>query len=280
MTNDGAFRVMTVRATDTVQGALEAANVPEALWTHTGELLTAAIVYRETMAPSLRVQCFAKGANNSGTLIADSHPDGWGRVLTQLPKGPDAFSLSEGPGEGAILQMSRSLPGGELHQGMVRLPGGSISEGVMQYMQLSEQTVTMARFCVVREGTKVKTAGGYLVQLLPEAPDREGPVMLMAQRLEDDFANIEERLLKSDADPGELMKELLWGMEYTDLGDSPIRAGCDCSRARVMGSLATLGRDDIRSLIADGEPLDMNCDWCNTSYRVELAELQGLAQPS
>ncbi|MEM6956790.1 MAG: Hsp33 family molecular chaperone HslO [Myxococcota bacterium] len=276
MTDDGALRVMTVRTTDTVAGVLAAQQAPKSLDQPLAELVTAAILYRETMAPTQRVQCFVKGRGGTGTLIADSHPEGWARVLAQLPKGPDAFDM----GAGSLLQMNRSLPNGDLHQGVVSIPGGDLSEGVMQYMQLSEQIVTMVRMAAVFEDGEVKAAGGYLVQLLPEAPDRVGPVRLMAQRLEDDFSDIESRLVRTDADPAELMAELLYGMEHTPLGDSGVRAGCDCSRARVMGSLATLGKDDLESLIRDGTPLDMNCDWCNTTYRVALAELRGLLHPS
>ena len=277
MTDDGALRVMTLRSTDTVREALAAQEAPPKVREPLSQLLSAAILYRETMAPTLRVQCFLKGRDESGTLIADSSPEGWSRVLAQLPKGEDAYDL----GAGALLQMTRALPGGKLHQGIVELPAADINEGVMAYMQLSEQIVTMVRVATVFDDAgEVVAAGGYLVQLLPEAPDREGPVRLMAQRLEDDFSDLGPRMLKTDADPQDLMNELLWGMKHTPLGDSELRAGCECSRTRVMASLSTLGREDIRSLIADGIPLDMNCDWCNTEYRVELAVLQGLAQPS
>ena len=129
-------------------------------------------------------------------------------------------------------------------------------------------------------GDEVIAAGGYLVQILPEAPDQEGALLVMAQRLEDDFASIDERLAKTDADAHELMEEILYAMPHTQLGDSGVRFDCDCSRARVMGSLASLGRDDIRSLVDDGEPLEMSCDWCDTQYVIELPELQGLLSPS
>lgn len=274
MTDDGALRVMTVRATDTVRGALAAQGLNEAtdIARVLGELITASVLYRETMAPTLRVQAFIKGANESGTLIADSHPAGWARGLVQRREGAPPLDL----GAGALLQMTRTLPNHELHQGVVDMQGGGVSESMMAYMQTSEQIVTMARVAVVFEGGAVKAAGGYLVQLLPEAPDREGPVRVMAQRLEDDFADIGPRMVATDADPQDLMDELLYGMPKTALGDSPVRYGCECSRARVMGSLSTLGRDEIRELMDQGEPLELSCDWCNTTYRVELPELQGL----
>ncbi len=102
----------------------------------------------------------------------------------------------------------------------------------------------------------------------------------MAQRLESDFASIDERLAKTDADAHDLLEELLYAMPHTELGDTAIRYGCDCSRTRVLGSLATLGRDDIRELAEEGKPLEMSCDWCQTDYVIEVAELQGLLSPS
>ena len=276
MTDDGAFRVMTARTTETVRGILRAQGVKGKLGRTLGELATAAVLYRETMAPTLRVQVALKAAGESGTLVADSHPDGWARAIVQ--RGEDAPPFELGPG--TLLQMMRSLPNGDLHQGVVEVPDRNISEAVMGYMRRSEQIETMARVATVFEGDEVVAAGGYLVQILPEAPDQEGALMVMAQRLEDDFSSIDERLAKTDADANELMKELLYGMPYTELGDSPLRYGCDCSRTRVMGSLATLGRDDLRHLVDEGEPLEMNCDWCQTAYHIELHELKGLLSPS
>ena len=138
----------------------------------------------------------------------------------------------------------------------------------------------MVRMAVVFEGDEVVAAGGYLVQILPEAPDQEGALAVMAQRLESDFASIDERLAKTDADAHELLEELLFAMPHTALGDSEIRYGCDCSRTRVLGSLASLGRSDLRELVDEGEPLEMSCDWCQTDYVIEVAELRGLLDPS
>lgn len=281
MTNDGAFRVMTVRSTDLARAWCEQVSPPEAMMVPVCNLLAASIVYRETMAPTLRVQCFLRSAGDGGTIIADSHPEGWARAMMQLPKGAEAFSLSSQEGQTpALLQMNRALPNGELNRGVVEVPDSNISEAVIRYMQLSEQIVTMARFDTVVEGGRVVASGGYLVQLLPEAPDREGAVHVMAQRLEDDFSDLRTRLMKTDADPNELMNEILYGMEFTELGDSGVRLDCDCSKERVLGSLATLGREEIRTLIAEENALEMTCDWCDSTYTIDIETLRGLAEPS
>ena len=277
MTDDGAFRTIAARTTDTVRGVLNAQQVDGDLATRLGEMVTGAILFRETMAPKLRVQGVLRGSNHSGQIIADSHPEGWARGLIQRNEEAPPFQL----GRGSMLQMMRSLPTGDLHQGVIEVPtGGGINEALMGYMQQSEQIVSMVRVCVQFSGPRLVAAGGYLVQVLPEAPDREGQLMLMAQRLEDDFSDIGGRLTETDASPNHLIEEIFFGMPFTYLGDSELRAGCDCSRVRVMASLATLGRDELRTLIDDGSALDMSCDWCGTPYRVELAQLRGLLSAS
>ncbi|MCB9631003.1 MAG: Hsp33 family molecular chaperone HslO [Sandaracinus sp.] len=276
MTDDGAFRMMAVRTTDTVRELLRAQNVKGDAARVLGELVTGCVLFRETMAPTLRVQAILKGAHGSGTLIGDSHPDGWVRGLTQHKAEAPDFHLDRG----AVLQMMRSLPNGELHQGIVECDQSGFSEAFMGYMQLSEQIETVVRCTVVFEGDEVKAAGGYLVQLLPEAPDREAAVMVLAQRLEDDFDDIRERLVATDASPDHLLDEVFWGMKFTRLGDSPVRWGCDCSHVRVLSSLATLGRADLEELLEGGTPLEIGCDWCGKEYRVDPEDLRHLLDPS
>ena len=190
MTNDGAFRVIAARTTDTVRGVVAAQNLSGALAHDMADLLSTAVLYRETMAPSLRVQCIVRFEEEAGQLVADSHPDGWTRGLLQAGTGdapPDIRKTR------ATLQMMRTLPNSDLHRGVVEVPeSGNLSEGFMRYMQLSEQIVSMISLGSVVEGEN-PTAGGFVVQLLPEAADAEAAMETMTRRLED-FVEIRERL--------------------------------------------------------------------------------------
>src|SRR5687767_14004885 len=100
ITDDGAFRVITALTTRTVRGAAQAQKVAGATARHFGDLLTGAVLYRETMAPNYRVQGILKGAGGSGSLVADSHPFGKTRGLVQVP---DKRELSLA--DGAVIQM-------------------------------------------------------------------------------------------------------------------------------------------------------------------------------
>ncbi len=272
MTNDGALRVLVASTTRSCQGAIDAQSVKGKLAEQVGELLTGAALFRETMAPNLRVQCLVRGSKGSGQIIADSHPDGW---LRSLLRGPgEALTF----GEGSIVHLMRSLPNGELQQGVVEVPeGGGISEGFMSVMHHSEQIVTVIRLACEMDGEKVVRAGGYLVQLLPEAPDREEAVQLITDRLGGEtFSDIKAHLKALDGDPQKLLEVLLEGMEWTPLANSGLRFGCDCSKSRVLASLATLDRSEVQSMVDDGEALDMSCELCGRRHIVEISELRGL----
>jgi molecular chaperone Hsp33 len=272
ITDDGAFRVLACETTATVRGAIEAqkAETPD-LTRIFADLLTGAILVRESMSPDHRLQAILQGDNPRARMIADTHPDGATRGLIQMP--PDVKEMPIG--EKGILQIARTLNNGALHQGVVAVPSGSnsVSAAFMAYLQDSELTVTMiAVGCHLSNG-EVAAAGGYMVQLLPELA--EGPLMVMTERLKN-FQDIVPLLAQGRAAPAELLAETLYGMPYTTVGDREVHFGCRCSPERLAQSLASLPRADIESLMEGGKPLEIECDYCRKRYDFTLQELRSL----
>ncbi|MGB8330716.1 MAG: Hsp33 family molecular chaperone HslO [Polyangiales bacterium] len=276
MTNDGAFRIVAARTTDTALAVVGAQQLSGALAQGMASLVTTAVLYRETMAPSLRVQCILRFDQEAGQLIADSHPDGWTRGLRQKGTGdasPDIRTVR------ATLEMMRTLPNSELHRGVVEVPrNGNLSDAFMHYMQMSEQIVSMISLGAVVEGDHA-AVGGFLVQLLPEAKEAESAMETMTRRLED-FVEIRQRLQESDGSPSRLIDQIFQEMPFTWLHSSEVRFGCQCSQLRVMTTLSVLDRSDIQELVDEGEPLSIGCDYCGASYTVEISQLRGLLSAS
>ncbi|XXT20008.1 Hsp33 family molecular chaperone HslO [Sorangium sp. So ce429] len=277
ITIDGAFRVITALTTETVRGAIAVQSATGATAQHLGELITGAILVREAMAPNLRVQAIVKGATGNGTLVADSHPDGTSRGLVNLGKGAAEGSTVE-VGAGSLLQIMRTLPSGMLHQGVVEVPAeGGISGGLMTYMQESEQVVSMIAVATLLGDDGVGASGGYLVQLLPEV--ERGPLMVMTERLKD-FERLDDVLAHEGASADVLLEELLHGMPFSRLDDSPLSFSCRCSELRVMTTLASLPRSDIEEMVEDGKVLDIRCDYCGKDYQVSPSQLRSLLTTS
>jgi molecular chaperone Hsp33 len=273
LTDDGSFRAIVASTTATVRGVVAAQGVAGRTARALGDLVTATSLVRETMAPQLRVQGIARGAGGRGTLVADSRPSGTVRGLVQGKAG-----LEFGFGEGSLLRVMRSLPNGSIHQGIIDTSEhAGLSEALMAYMQESEQVVCVAGVGQrTADSGEVVAAGGFLVQLLPEA--ERGVIAVMEQRLRD-LPPIEE-LLAAYPDPRTLLGELFYGMPFAEVGASPIAYACECSLERLILSLTTLPREEIADILARGETLEVQCDYCQREYRIPPAALAGLGEPS
>jgi molecular chaperone Hsp33 len=272
MTDDSTFRVIAVQATDTVRGIWAAQQAQGQTASLLGDLVVAAILVRESMAPDLRVQLILQCADKRGQLIADAHPDGTSRGLVQGAASAGDLVLRDGD----LLHVARTLHNGALQQGTVEIvPDGGVSQALMQYMQLSEQIFTVCAVGCRQVGGEVVAAGGYLVQLLPEVLDPSGPVLVMAERLRD-FEAMGPWLEQGLGDPDALLGEILYSMPYTVVGRGALAFGCRCSAERVALALSTLPKEDLEALLAQDAPIELRCDYCSRTFAFQKSHLQGL----
>lgn len=288
LTDEGSFRVLTARTTEMVREAVARQSTSGGLSLaggetprsdtarHFGDLLTGTVLVRETMAPTLRVQGIVRGAQGGCTLVGDSFPDGGTRGLVSCKKGERELVL----GQDAILQFMRSLPNGSVHRGVVQVPReGGMSGALMAYMQESEQILTvMGMSTLFDDAGQVRSAGGYVVQLLPGANHEVATVM--TERLALDFSDLTRFVDVPLFDPDALLEELLYQLPFARTETRPVRFHCPCSQTSVLASLATLDVGDIQRFIEEGEVLDIGCDYCGKQYQVAPDQLRGLLSQS
>lgn len=274
VTHDGAFRVIAVRSTRTVRGLNKSQGVKGSSAENLADLASGTILVRLTMAPNYRVQGIIQGASGRGTLVADSWPDGGTRGLVRASQGPVSF------GEGARMQVMRTMPNGAMHQGIVEVSREHrVSGAVMNYLLESEQVTTaLGVASVLSEEGEVLLSGGYVVQLLPECT--EPPLAVMYERLRTDFADLGRVLLGLDGDPDALVSEILYGMEYTRTLEFDLDYRCRCSADRVLASLVSVGKQELEDMIQKAEPLHITCDYCQQQYEVDPQMLRGLVSAS
>ncbi len=269
MTDDGGFRVMTARTTDTAQGVIDAQGAKGELARWLSDLATGTTLVRETMAPNYRVQGILHGLARSGALVADSHPDGGVRGLIQRRGESDPMIAP-----GAVLEFQRTLPRGGVQKGMVSVPASAdLSSAFMAYLQESEQVISMIAMATVIEDGRVRAAGGYLVQVLPELS--EPMLAIMTERLHD-LPSVATMLRDERTTPETMMEELLYAMPHTLLADSPVSFKCRCDAVRLMASLATLPRDEVTEMVREGRTLEIQCEYCQREFRIEPEQLRGL----
>lgn len=274
ITDDGAFRVITARTTETVRGAVRAQGAHGTTARTFGDLITGSILFRETMAPELRVQGILRAAGGVGSLVADSHPSGMTRGLVQLK----TTDLEPEVATGAVIQMMRTLPSGKINQGIAEVPqAGGVSQALMAYMQTSEQVLSVVALSTLLNGDRVSAAGGYMVQLLPEV--ERGPLTIMTERLRD-FESIEAQLRDEQFSPEWLLDQILSGMPFTRLEESQVGYQCWCDELRVISALSTLRRPDLEELVSSDEVLEICCEYCKREFQIAPARLRGLLEQS
>lgn len=270
ITLDGAFRVVAIRTTDTARAVVAAQQASGGRAVLLAEMLTGAVLVRQTMSPDLRVQGILQGDDPKTRIVTDCFPDGSVRGLVQARPGSEVTL-----GERSVLQMMRTLVNGEVQQGIVQASAdGGISGALMEYMQNSSQVISFIAVGATTDADgSIAAAGGYVVQLLPEVGG--GPLMVMTERLKE-FPAIRELLTEGHAEPGVLLDELLYAMPFEVVGKEEVRFECKCSDERLLASLASLPKADIRELLDDPRMLEIDCDYCGRHYQFAPEKLRGM----
>jgi molecular chaperone Hsp33 len=267
MTSDGAFRVIAAITTDTATRAARTQGLSGGDALKLAELITGAVLLRETTSPGRRVQILMRD-RLGGVLVADAMPDGSNRGIVN-PGSTDTVIRSGGD---TTMQVSYTMRNGALHQGLVDVPAGSdLSTALMRYMQQSEQTVSVIAVTALAGADGLAAAGGYVVQLLPEA---ERPALRAMTRHLDELDSLDRLLSGPVTSSRDLVSRLLTGFEHAELADSPLCFGCTCSEERVLSGLARLGPDDVASLVGSEAPLEVRCDACGQRYEIDPEDLR------
>ncbi|MFN4009486.1 MAG: Hsp33 family molecular chaperone [Pannonibacter sp.] len=178
------------------------------------------------------------------------------------------------------------------YQGMVELDGISLEEVARRYFARSEQIPTEVRLAVGklftrREGQapgEAWTAGGILVQFLPEAPERmkqadlhggDMPEGAEAHVVEDDDAWMEAKSLVNTVrddeltDPEITVERLLFrlfherGVRMFDA--QPIADRCRCTREKIEAILVNFSEEEKSEMVEDGK-IVVTCEFCSTRY--------------
>ena len=163
----------------------------------------------------------------------------------------------------------------EPYSGQIDLVSGEIAEDLTYYYAVSEQIPSSVGLGVLmnRENT-VRQAGGFIIQLMPEADDRL--ITALEKRL-GEVKSVTE-LLDHGMGPKEILEQLLGGFGLEILDRLPVRFHCDCSREKVEKALISVGREELLDMIRSGEPADVCCHFCGEHYRFQTEELKELAR--
>ena len=148
---------------------------------------------------------------------------------------------------------------------------GEIAEDLTYYFATSEQVASSVGLGVLmNHDNTVRQAGGFIIQLMPFTDEK------VIDALEKKLSSVKSvtSMLDAGMTPEDILQELLgeFGVEITEKTET--RFACNCSKERMEKALISIGRKDLEEMIKDGEPIEMNCHFCNSHYQFSVEELK------
>jgi molecular chaperone Hsp33 len=80
-------------------------------------------------------------------------------------------------------------------------------------------------------------------------------------------------MLKKGNTPEDILHLLFddMGLQINDRMNTEFK--CDCSKEKVSKAIMSIEAKDIEEMINDGKDIEVNCHFCNTSYKFTPEEL-------
>ena len=218
------------------------------------------------------------GGGPVGSVVAVSDSAGNVRGYVDEPKA-DLPTRQDGKldvgglvGRDGTLTVSRDLGMKEPYIGSVSLVSGEIAEDLTAYLVESEQIPSACGLGVlVGTDHHILAAGGFLVQLLPGAPDE------LIQKIEDNIFMMDQltTILHEDG-AEEVLRQILRGLDPQILDTDEVRYRCYCSRERIEAALQSAGNETLQELANEKEATEVSCQFCGKQYLFTPEELLAL----
>jgi molecular chaperone Hsp33 len=264
-----ASGVIATRLITDMQGILETGPLATVAL---GRSLIGCVLMASHLKEGHSVGLYFRGSGPLGTLFAEAHFSGAARAYTgnpksELPLTPDGrLDVSGGIGHG-LLEVVRGTPRGNQnlnHTGTVIIRTGEVGDDIAYYLEQSQQIPSVVALGVaINEYGIVESAGGVLIELMPGAG-------------EDVIAKIEARtrgvqsitkLIQEGATAEALVQTFLADFRLQKLEhEGELRYECRCSLERVERSMILLGLNEIDSMISEGKPIHVTCEFCGRKY--------------
>ena len=284
MTMDGFVKAVAIRSTETGRRAAQIHKTTPNATAAFGRCLTAASIMgnmQKVEDGSMTLQIKADGPIGGIVCVSDSVGNVRGYVINNnvplVEKHPGKLDVGATVGTDGTLTVIRDLQMKEPYIGSIRLVSGEIGDDITAYFAQSEQIPTACGLGVlIDRDYSVKVAGGYLLQLLPGAPDE------VIDKLEEGIrrAGSVTSMLDSGMTPEDILGAVLGDLGVLFMETQEISYKCYCSRERVEKALISLGKKELEEIAGEGDSFPVECQFCDTVYKFSPEELRKLARDS
>ena len=282
MSMDGFVKVVAIRSTELVRrGAQIQGTTPNATAAF-GRALTAASMMgnmQKVENGSMTLQIRGGGPIGTITCVSDASGNVRGCVtepkVALVEKYPGKLDVGATVGTDGTLTVIRDLQMKEPYIGSTELISGEIGDDVTAYFAQSEQTPTACALGVlIDRDQSVKVAGGYLLQLLPGAPEETIDALERGiQR-----AGAVTKMLEQGMTPEDILGQVCGELGVVFMETTEVFYKCYCTRDRVTSALISLGKDELEEIQTEGKTFPVECQFCDTVYEFTPADIGELLE--
>ncbi len=278
---DGAIRVYSAVTTALVNRGRQIHHTYPTATAALGRLLTGAAIMgaaglkNETDSITLQI----KGDGEIGTVVAVS--DSAARVrgyvenpFVDLPLNSNGkLDVGGAVGEG-YLSVVRDLGMREPYIGQIPLVSGEIAEDLTYYFAKSEQIPTcMALGVLVDTDGSVLAAGGFMIQLMPEAGEETAEAI---EKTVSELPPVTE-MINGGMTAEDILFRVTDGFSMLmDNNKINPEYKCTCSKERMEKALISIGARELRDMIEKQGEAELTCRFCDNKYTFSRAELEAL----
>lgn len=276
-TKDGYIKAVAIQSTQLVEKAREIHKTLPLATAALGRTMTAASMMGDELKEDTgSVTLQIRGGGPLGAITAVSDSSGNVRGYLQNPavdlplKENGKLDVGSGVGRDGVLTVIKDIGAKEPFSGKVELLSGEIAEDVAYYYYASEQIPTVCALGVlVDTDQSVKQAGGYMIQLMPGAP--EGLISILEYRVAETPSMT--KMMEDGMSAQQVLEYMLDGMGYEELYKHDVSYECKCSRHKVEQAILSIGREELKRLYEEEESIKVTCQFCDKEYTFSKAEI-------
>lgn len=278
----GQLRAYAVDATETVRTAQEYHDTWSAASAALGRALIGTLLLAEaSLKKDGKMTVKINGDGPLGGIVVDGNTDGTVKGYVQHPhvhlplNEKHKIDVKGAVGTTGFMTVTKDLGLKEPFTGQVPLVSGELGEDFTYYLAKSEQIPSAVGLSVfVNDDNTIKTAGGFLIQVLPGATDE------VLDKLEERLKTLPlvSEMMGQGMGPEDILEEIFGKENLKILETMPVAYRCDCSKERFAKALASLPEKDIEEMIAKDHGATALCHFCNKEYHFTEDELRTIAK--
>lgn len=276
---DDFIKIAVIEARDIVERARQIHGLSPTASAALGRTLCATSLMGNMMKEAdAAVTVRINGGGPIGSVLAVADCEGNVRGYVDEP-GVDLPLRSDGKinvggavGTDGTLTVSKDIGLREPYVGSVNLISGEIAEDFSAYYVESEQIPAACGLGVlVDTDCSIRAAGGFIVQLMPGAPDG------LIEKLEDNIFFMDQLTTILDEDGmEEILSQVLKDLEPRILEESEVEYRCYCSRERVSEALRSVGSAALEEIAQQGSDTEVGCQFCDKTYIFTPEDIRNL----